>query len=44
VDLDNDRLQVYYDPARLSTPALVQCVAGQGFAATVVAGGARVPP
>jgi copper chaperone CopZ len=41
VDLDNDRLQVYYDRAKLTEQNLLQAVDKQGFVATIVA---QAPP
>jgi copper chaperone CopZ len=43
-DLDNDRLHVQYDSARITPQELLRSVAQQGFAATVVPGAAEAPP
>jgi hypothetical protein len=39
VDLESDRLQVYYDPAKVTTQDFLHTVEKQGFSATVVAVG-----
>jgi hypothetical protein len=36
VDLENDRLHIDYDPAKLSPEDLLQAVGKQGFTATIV--------
>jgi hypothetical protein len=42
--LENDRLHVRFDPAKLTTQDLVTSVDKQGFVATIVTGGPPAPP
>jgi hypothetical protein len=41
VDLENDRLEVQYEPAKVTVPALLETVRKQGFTATIVPAGAK---
>jgi copper chaperone CopZ len=43
-DLENDRLHVDYDPAKLTPQELVHSVGQQGFTATIVSGGVQNSP
>jgi hypothetical protein len=44
VDLENNRLRVDYDAAKISPAEMLEAVAKQEFTATIVAGPAQAAP